>query len=69
MPRCMSSFDGVWKSLVQRDADAQTVAGGISSTARDLAKWMELQLASGTFDGKQLISKAALDATWRSMFR
>ncbi|MEO8883292.1 MAG: serine hydrolase [Devosia sp.] len=56
-------FGGVWKTLAQRDADAQTVAGGVSSTARDLAKWMELQLASGMFDGKQLISKAALDAT------
>ncbi len=44
----------------QRDPDPQSPAGGISSTARDLAQWVRLQLAQGSFDGTQLIPAAAL---------
>src|SRR5262249_15569190 len=36
-----------------------------SSTARDLAKWMRLLLADGTFDGKRVIAAEALDETHR----
>ncbi len=47
----------------QRDPDAQSPAGGVSSTARDLAQWMRLQLGQGMFDGQQLIPAAALAPT------
>jgi CubicO group peptidase (beta-lactamase class C family) len=44
----------------QRDPDAQSPAGGVSSTARELAQWMRLQLGQGNFEGQQLIPAAAL---------
>jgi CubicO group peptidase (beta-lactamase class C family) len=39
-----------------RDADAQSPAGGVSSTVRDLAQWMRLQLANGTYEGKSVMA-------------
>lgn len=36
-------------------------AGGIVSTARDMAKYVAFQLGDGTFDGKRIISKEQLD--------
>jgi CubicO group peptidase (beta-lactamase class C family) len=44
----------------QRDPDAQSPAGGVSSTARDLAPWMRLQLGQGMIGGRRLIPAAAL---------
>src|SRR5207248_1381586 len=35
--------DGHWVALVTRQPDAQSPAGGVSSTARDLAQWLRLQ--------------------------
>ena len=45
---------------MQREPDAQSPAGGVSSTARELAQWVRLQLAQGRFAGDQLIPMAAL---------
>lgn len=53
---------GTFKPLYIRDADAQSPAGGVSSNVNDLAKWMNMNLASGVLDGKQLIDPAALQA-------
>jgi CubicO group peptidase (beta-lactamase class C family) len=55
-------LDGQWTPLVMRDADAQSPAGGVSSSVRDLMQWVRLELANGAINGKQLISKEALDA-------
>ena len=44
----------------QRNPDAQTPAGGVSSTANDLAQWMRLQLLDGQFEGEELVGAAAL---------
>jgi CubicO group peptidase (beta-lactamase class C family) len=44
--------DGKWVHRVQRQPDAQTPAGGVSSSVNDLAKWMRLQMAEGMFDGR-----------------
>ncbi|ODT15692.1 MAG: serine hydrolase [Kaistia sp. SCN 65-12] len=52
-----------WTPAVQRDADAQAPAGGVSSNARDLAQWMRLQLSGGLFGGKRIIAADALAAT------
>src|SRR5262245_4511715 len=58
-------IEGKWVAKYDRDPDAQAPAGGASSTARDLAKWMRLLLADGTFDGKRVIAAEALAETYR----
>ena len=53
--------EGTWiVTTDQRDPDPQAPAGGVSSTANDLGRWMRLQLASGELDGEQIIDPAAL---------
>ncbi|TSJ62243.1 serine hydrolase [Starkeya sp. 3C] len=54
---------GHWAAKLKREPDAQAPAGGVSSNARDLARWLRLELAGGTFDGKRLIAPEALAAT------
>jgi CubicO group peptidase (beta-lactamase class C family) len=44
----------------QRDPDAQSPAGGVSSSVADMARWMAMVLAGGTLDGKTIVEKAAL---------
>ena len=56
--------DGTWKPLFHRNADAQSPAGGASSTVADLAKWMRLELAGGTFDGGRVVAAAPLLETF-----
>lgn len=56
--------DGSWKvSDPQRQPDPQAPAGGASSTADDLGKWMVMQLAGGMYDGVQVVDQAALAET------
>ncbi|MEU3725159.1 serine hydrolase [Streptomyces sp. NPDC031705] len=52
-----------WSPRYVRDADAQTPAGGTSSTARDMARWLRLQLNTGTLDGKRVIPADTLTRT------
>lgn len=49
-----------WIAKYTRDADAQSPAGGASSTARDMAQWLRLELANGKYDGKQIVNEDAL---------
>jgi CubicO group peptidase (beta-lactamase class C family) len=56
---------GKWVAKHVRDPDAQSPAGGVSSTARDLAQWMRLQLGGGKFNCKQVITAKALGETHR----
>jgi CubicO group peptidase (beta-lactamase class C family) len=58
-------FDGKWVAKYSRDPDAQSPAGGVSSTVRDLAQWVRLQLGNGKLDGKQVINAEALAETHR----
>jgi CubicO group peptidase (beta-lactamase class C family) len=55
--------DGVYKNWFVREADSESPAGGVSSDVRDLANFMKLQLAGGSFDGQQVVDKAALEET------
>jgi CubicO group peptidase (beta-lactamase class C family) len=48
-----------------READAESPAGGVSSSARDLAQWVRLQLNAGKWNGKQIISASALADTYK----
>ncbi len=52
-----------WAAKYLRDADPESPAGGVSSSINDLANWMRLQLAGGTFAGKPVIDEKALVAT------
>ncbi|MGP4012842.1 serine hydrolase [Streptomyces sp. 4N124] len=55
--------DGTWEAKHVRDADAQSPAGGVSSTARDMSAWLRLQLANGKLDGEQIIAADPLEET------
>jgi CubicO group peptidase (beta-lactamase class C family) len=55
--------NGKWVQKYNRDPDAESPAGGASSSANDLAKWMRLQLADGKFEGTQLVDEKALALT------
>ncbi|MBA3810303.1 MAG: serine hydrolase [Caulobacteraceae bacterium] len=54
---------GRWVAKYDRDPDPQSPAGGASSSVNDLAKWMRLQLADGTFEGRRIVDAAALTQT------
>jgi CubicO group peptidase (beta-lactamase class C family) len=55
--------DGAWTPKLTRDPDAQSPAGGVSSNVRDLVRWLSLEINNGKFDGRQVISEAAIGAT------
>jgi CubicO group peptidase (beta-lactamase class C family) len=54
---------GAWEALVKRDPDEQAPAGGVSSTVRDLAEWMRLELGRGSYAGEAFIDADAIAAT------
>jgi CubicO group peptidase (beta-lactamase class C family) len=56
---------GKWVAKYVRNPDAQSPAGGVSSSARDLAQWIRLQLGGGRFQGKQVIASQGLAETHR----
>lgn len=56
--------DAGWVVGEQRQPQAQSPAGGVSSTVRDLAQWLRLHLGEGAVDGRQIISAEALGATY-----
>jgi len=58
--------DGEPVNWFVREADAESPAGGVSSSARDLAQWVRLQLARGQWEGKQLIDAAAIEETHKA---
>ncbi len=49
-----------WQPEFVRNADAQSPAGGVSSSARDLAKWMRMVLANGRFDGERILRRSQI---------
>jgi len=57
------NLDGAWRvTPVPFDSDRATAAGGSTSSANDLAKWMAMLLADGkTPSGQQLIAPAVLN--------
>jgi len=55
--------NGEWVQKYNRQPDAQSPAGGVSSSVNDLTKWMRLQIGGGKFEGKQIISADALAET------
>ncbi|HYG43574.1 MAG TPA: serine hydrolase, partial [Bordetella sp.] len=52
--------NGAFLPLGQRNADQQAPAGGVSSNVIDLAQWLQLLLANGQHQGKQMVAADAL---------
>jgi CubicO group peptidase (beta-lactamase class C family) len=52
--------DDAYKPLYVRDAQAEAPAGGVSSSANDMTKWLTMMLADGSFDGQQVVDSKAL---------
>jgi CubicO group peptidase (beta-lactamase class C family) len=52
-----------WVHAFDRQPDAQSPAGGVSSSVRDICQWLRLQLGQGTIDGTELIPAVALAET------
>jgi CubicO group peptidase (beta-lactamase class C family) len=55
--------DGTWVHGLDRQPDAQSPAGGVSSSVRDMSQWLRLQLGNGSLDGEQLVDANALNTT------
>ncbi|HKN88623.1 MAG TPA: serine hydrolase [Nitrospiraceae bacterium] len=58
-------IDGKWVAKYQRAPDAQSPAGGASSSVQDMARWMRLHLNGGTLDGEPIMAAKALAETYR----
>lgn len=56
-------FDQSVKPIAWDEIDHAGGAGCVNSTARDMGHWLRFQLAGGEFDGKRLVSIAALKET------
>lgn len=49
---------------IVQDRDHVAPAGGVHSCARDMARWLRVQLDQGHLDGRRLWSEAAAQAMW-----
>lgn len=49
-----------WEARFQRDPDAQTPAGGVSSSVNDMARWLIMLLGNGTYSDQRIASPEAL---------
>ncbi len=53
-------IDGKYEAKYQREPDAQSPAGGVSSSVHDMARWMAMVLQGGVLEGKRIIPANAL---------
>lgn len=51
---------GIYQAKYQRQPDAQSPAGGVSSSVRDMAHWLAMVLQAGMYNGKQIVDAASL---------
>ncbi len=58
-------LDGKWVAKYTRNPDPQSPAGGVCSTARDMALWLRLQLGGGKLGGKEIVAAAPFAETHR----
>lgn len=56
-------IDGKAVARYHRDPDAEAPAGSASSSVRDLAEWLRLQLAGGRWNGECIVDADALKET------
>ena len=53
---------GRQQPIAPADYVSTAPAGGMESTARDMARWLRFQVGDGTFDGRRILSSEALQA-------
>ncbi|RWA54130.1 serine hydrolase [Cupriavidus sp. UYMSc13B] len=53
-------LNGSWVQGLGTMPDAQSPAGGVSSSVNDMAKWLAMLLAKGEFAGQRIVDAAAL---------
>ena len=53
-------IDDGYRPLYERNADAQSPAGGVSSSVNDVARWLAMVLADGSYDGRRIVEPEAL---------
>ncbi|HEX3444176.1 MAG TPA: serine hydrolase, partial [Chthoniobacterales bacterium] len=58
-------IEGKWVAKYDRNPDAQSPAGGVSSSVRDVSQWLRLCLGDGKIDGKQIVGREALEEIFR----
>jgi CubicO group peptidase (beta-lactamase class C family) len=49
-----------WEPRPQENPDAEAPAAGVSSSVNDMARWLTMVLANGTYSGQRIISPEAL---------
>jgi len=54
------NVNGTFQAKYQRRPDAQSPAGGVSSSVNDLARWMAMVIQGGKFEGRQIVAANAL---------
>ena len=57
--------DGAYRPDEPRDPQAQSPAGGVSTSAHDMAKWMIMELGQGNYQGQQVVNAAALQESFQ----
>jgi CubicO group peptidase (beta-lactamase class C family) len=55
-------IDGRWVRGLVRMPDAQSPAGGVSSSVNDIAKWLIMMMGNGTYARRRIVDAAALTA-------
>jgi CubicO group peptidase (beta-lactamase class C family) len=53
-------IDGKYEPLYIRDPQPEAPAGGVSSSANDMTRWLTMMLANGSHEGKQIVDPKAL---------
>ena len=59
-----TSFEGAVTRIDWVNWDTMAPAGGIISSANDMARWLLVQLEGGAINGKRIFSEAAQRETW-----
>lgn len=49
-----------WEARFQRDPDAQSPAGGVSSSVNDMVRWLMMVLGNGTYNGRRIATPESL---------
>lgn len=57
--------DGAWMVNPRpRQPDAQSPAGGVSSTVNDMLRWLQMEIEGGVAAGERIVDPDALAETW-----